>query len=53
MVERSPHEWEVVCSIPDRVIPKTLKIVSDASLLSAQHIRSYRSGFSRTSFNKL
>jgi len=22
VVERAPREWEVVCSIPDRVIPK-------------------------------
>ena len=40
VVERSPRELWVVGSIPDRIIPKTLwKIVPDASLLSAQHIK--------------
>jgi len=36
-LEHSPREQEVVGSIP--VIPKTLKMVPDASLLGAQHIR--------------
>jgi len=34
-LEPSPREREVVGSIPDRVIPKSLKTVPDASLLSA------------------
>ena len=39
-LKRSPPKREVVGSIPDRVIPKdVIKMVPDASLLSAQHIR--------------
>ena len=39
VVERSPCDLEIVGLIPDRVIPKdVIKIVPDASLLSAQHI---------------
>ena len=37
-LERSPCEREVVGSIPDRVI-NIIKMVPDASLLGAQHIR--------------
>ena len=39
MVERSLGLQEVVGSIPGRVIPKTLKMVLDASLLSAWHLK--------------
>ena len=39
VVERSPGVREVVGSIPCRVIPKTLKMVLDASLLSARHLK--------------
>ena len=39
VVERSPSVREVVGSIPGRVIPKTLKMVLDASLLSARHLK--------------
>ena len=39
VVERSPGVREVVGSIPGRVIPKTLKMVLDASLLSARHVK--------------
>ena len=53
-LERSPRERKVVGSIPDRVIPKTLlKIVPDASLLGAQHIRTGLASLSsQTSFKK-
>ena len=55
-LERSPRKREVVGSIPDRVIPKTLtviKMVPDASLLSAQHIRTGLASLSsQTSFKK-
>ena len=39
MVERSPGVREVVGSISGWVIPKTLKMVLDASLLSARHLK--------------
>ena len=39
VVERSPDVREVLVSIPDRVIPKTVKMVLDASLLSARHLK--------------
>ena len=38
MVEHLPGVREVVGTIPSRVIPKTLKMVPDASLLSARHL---------------
>ena len=37
--ERSPGVREVVGSIPSQVIPKTLKMVLDASLPSAQDLK--------------
>jgi len=47
MVEPSPRERQVVGTIPDPVIPNTLKIlVAYAFLLSAQHIYMDMSGFS-------
>ena len=39
VVERSPGVREVVSSIPGRVIPKTSKMVLDASLLIARHLK--------------
>ena len=39
MVERSAGVREVVGSIPSQVIPKTLKMVLDASMLSARHLK--------------
>ena len=39
VVERSPGVREVVGSIPCQVIPKTFKLVLDASLLSVQHLK--------------
>ena len=39
VVERSPGVREDVGSIPGWVIPKTLEIVLDASLFSAQHLK--------------
>ena len=39
MVACLPGVQEVVGSIPSRVIPKTLKMELDASLLSAQHLK--------------
>ena len=39
VVERTPGVWEVVGSIPGRVITKTLKMVLDVSLLSTRHIK--------------
>ena len=38
VVEGLPGVREVVGLIPGQVIPKTLKMVLDASLLSAQHL---------------
>ena len=40
MVERQLCDREVVGSIPDRVIPKTLKTVLAALSLGAQHLES-------------
>ena len=37
VVERRLCDWEVVGSIPGRVIPKTLKMVLAALSLGAQH----------------
>ena len=39
VVECSPGVQEVVGSFPGRVIPKTFKMVLDASLLSVQHLK--------------
>ena len=39
VVECLPGVWEVVGSISGRVIAKTFKMVIDASLLSAQHLK--------------
>ena len=39
VVERSAGVREVVGSIPGQVIPKTLKMVLDASLPSARHLK--------------
>ena len=38
-LERPPHEWEVVGSIPGRVIPKTEDIWDLLPSIGAQHIR--------------
>ena len=39
VVECSPGVPEVMGSIPSRVIPKTLKMVPDASLLRNRHLK--------------
>ena len=39
VIELSPGVREVVGLIPGWVMPKTLKMVFDASLLSAQHLK--------------
>ena len=39
VLECSPGVQEVVSSILSRVIPKTLKMILDASLLSALHLK--------------
>ena len=39
VVECSPGVWEVVGSIPGRVISKTLKLVLDAFLPSTWHLK--------------
>ena len=39
MVESSPGVWEAVGLIPSQVIPRTVKMALDASLLSAQHLK--------------
>ena len=41
IVERLPGVHEVMGSISSRVIPKTLKMVHDASLLSARHLKGW------------
>jgi len=52
-LEPSPREQEVVGLVPDRVIPDIVKMVPDASLLDAQHIRiGLASLSSQTSFKK-
>ena len=39
VVECSPGVQEIVGSVPGQVIPNTFKMVFDASLLSAQHLK--------------
>ena len=39
VVEYSPGMQEVVGSVPNCVLAKTLKMVLDASLLSVQHLK--------------
>ena len=46
VVEFSPNVWDVMGSFPSHVMPKSLKMVLDASLLSAQlsKVRSWKCG---------
>ena len=39
VVQHLPGVWDVVGSIPGWVIPKTLKMVLDTSLLSVWHLK--------------
>ena len=53
VVGYSPGVWEVMSSVSGQVIPKTFKMVLDASLLSAQHLKIGSRTYGRFPFCRL